>query len=68
MEYSKEIIDYKNNDKLEIIEKVNIKNYNNATASDIEINKTIFKVNKKHLLIIDEGDIKTMTTITNVFT
>lgn len=68
VEYSKEIIDYKNNNKLEIIEKVNIKNYNNATASDIEINKTIFKVNKKHLLIIDEGDIKTMTTITNVFT
>jgi hypothetical protein len=67
-EYSKEIINYKNNDKLEIIEEVNIKNYNNASSSEIEVNKTIFKVNEKHLLIIDQGDIHTMTTITNVFT
>lgn len=60
-------VDYENNEKLEIIENIHIENYNCETGSEISVNKIIYKVNDKHILIIDKGDINTMTTITNVF-
>ena len=66
-EYMKDIIEYPENDKLEKIIEQNIENYNNATASDISVKKTIYKVNKKHLMIVDKCDAPSITTITNVF-
>jgi hypothetical protein len=44
--------------------------YENADelrTSDIEMKKTIYKVNKKHLMIVDKGDINIVTTITNIY-
>jgi hypothetical protein len=66
-EYMKDIVEYPKNDKLEKIIEQDIENYNNATASEISVKKTIYKVNKKHLMIIDEHDVHSITTITNVF-
>lgn len=66
-EYIKNIVEYPENDKLEKIIEQDIENYNNAKASEISTKKTIYKVNKKHLMIIDEGDAPSITTIRNVF-
>jgi len=66
-EYMKDIMEYPENDKLEKIIEQDIENYNNATASEISVNKIIYKVNKKHLMIVDECDLSSITTITNVF-
>ena len=66
-ECMKDIVEYPENDKLEKIIEQNIENYNNATASDISVKKTIYKVNKKHLMIVDKCDAPSITTITNVF-
>lgn len=66
-EYMKDIIEFPKNDKLEKIIEQDINNYNNASASDISVKKTIYKVNKKHLMIVDERDVSSITTITNVF-
>lgn len=66
-EYMKDIVEYLENDKLEKIIEQDIENYNNATASEISVKKTIYKVNKKHLMIVDERDAPSITTITNVF-
>ena len=66
-EYMKNIVEYPENDKLEKIIEQDIENYNNATASEISVKKTIYKVNKKHLMIVDERDVSSITTIRNVF-
>jgi len=66
-EYSSELILFENNGKIEKIQEIKYKNYNNSTASDIEMKKIVYKVNKKHLMIVDEGDVNIVTTITNIF-
>lgn len=66
-EYSSELILFSNNGKIEKIQEIKYKNYNNFTASDIEMKKTIYKVNKKHLMIVDKGDVNIVTTITNIY-
>lgn len=66
-EYMKDIVEFTEYDKLEKIIEQDIENYNNATASEISVKKTIYKVNKKHLMIVDERDVSSITTITNVF-